>query len=203
MFRPEKIPALVWEDTDYFGLSISPVAQELLEISTDELLPKMMSLQKDLDQYHLRDVQCCWLAIAYGHPDLSHELLMRMSGLLRLSPSDSLLLAATFGNKSYFEKLTQDISTSLKKLVEEYVVDRAIGKAIRHKHPHLIPLLEGVVSHWPVLRSGPICMPHFSSSEEEIEFAIALRDHGVFSGQREGAHLPTADCDHTVNVLDM
>ena len=126
-----------------------------------------------------------------------------MSGLFRLTPSDSLLLAATFGKKSYFEKLSQDISTSLKALVEEYVVDRAIGKAIRHKHIHLIPLLEGVVSHWPTLRSGPICTPHFSSPEEQIEFAMALSDHGVFSEQRRVPHLYTADRDHLEKSLNI
>jgi len=103
----------------YFNKELLPLQLELMQASLNHLEDDWIEKldNKTLQLLSHDSKQATWLSVAYGHPDIQDDVLLRFAEHLGLSNGDVFSLAAVSGNVSLLDKIAENNPNDLKNFI--------------------------------------------------------------------------------------
>jgi len=106
--QARRIPLGAWASYIFFNNGLSERQLELMQVPSNDIEGYLERLDNEtLQRLELSEKQATWLSLAYGHPDIQDDVLMRFSKRLGLQDEYVFRLAALTGRLSLLDKVIE------------------------------------------------------------------------------------------------
>jgi len=106
-----RIPLDAWADYEFFNHELSERQLELMQVPSNDIEGYLERLDDEtLQQLGLSEKRATWLSLAYGHPDIQDDVLMRFSKRLGLQDEYVFHLAAFTERLSLLDRIIEQVS---------------------------------------------------------------------------------------------